>query len=183
MAILASEKDNIRYANGLFSDITERKQAEAVIEERSRLQQTFLDALPCIALLLRPSSREIVASNKAAVEVGAVPGAHCFSTWGQREDPCPWCLAPKLWQTDESQSAEFQGLGVIWEAHWIPIDEDLYLHYAFDITERKQAEEELRMQSQVLDDMSEGVNIIKNEEGIFIYTNSAFEKMLGYDCI
>jgi signal transduction histidine kinase/CheY-like chemotaxis protein len=30
--------------------------------------------------------------------------------------------------------------GVYWDAHWVPIKKDLYLHYAFDITQRKEEE-------------------------------------------
>jgi PAS domain S-box-containing protein len=111
---------------------------------QSRLNQILLDNLPCVALLLRPSSREIVASNQAAVKVGAVPGSQCFATWGQRDAPCPWCLAPKLWQTGEAQHLEVETQGVVWEAHWVPVGPDLYLHYALDITERKRMAEALQ---------------------------------------
>ena len=31
---------------------------------------------------------------------------------------------------------------MVWDAHWQPIFEDLYLHYAFDITERRRLEQE-----------------------------------------
>ncbi|MBF8296595.1 MAG: sensor protein, partial [Bacteroidetes bacterium] len=33
-----------------------------------------------------------------------------------------------------------EALGIVWDAHWLPVSEDLYMHYAFDITERKLAE-------------------------------------------
>jgi PAS domain S-box-containing protein len=128
------------YFVAVFDVITERKQAEQALEENMRLSKILMDAFPCVALLLRPSTREIVASNQAAVAVGAVPGTHCFSTWGQRETPCPWCLAPSLWATGKAQHLEVEALGIVWDAHWIPVSADLYMHYAFDITERKQAE-------------------------------------------
>jgi len=108
------------------------------------LNQILLDAFPCVALLLRPQTREIIASNNAAVKVGALPGAHCFSTWGQRQDPCPWCLAPALWATGDAQHLEVEALGIFWDAHWIPVAEDLYMHFAFDITERKKMELQLK---------------------------------------
>jgi len=124
----------------LNKEITERKQAEEAIKEKTRLNKILLDAMPCAALLLRPSTREIVASNAAAVKAGAVPGCQCFATWGQRETPCPWCMAPNLWETGIAQHLEVNGLGIIWDAHWIPVSDDLYMHYAFDITEQRQAE-------------------------------------------
>jgi signal transduction histidine kinase/DNA-binding response OmpR family regulator len=121
----------------------ERYQAAEALREASALTQILLDNMPCVALLMRPHSREIVASNQAAVKVGAVPGTTCFATWAGRDTPCPWCLAPRVWATGEEQHLEVEFRGVVWDAHWIPVSEDLYMHYAFDITERRQTEAKL----------------------------------------
>src|SRR3990172_442034 len=43
-------------------DVTERKKVEVELQEKTRLSQILLDAFPCVTLLLRPSSRKIVAS-------------------------------------------------------------------------------------------------------------------------
>ena len=131
-------------AKNLQQEITERRKAEEHLRQTVRLNQILLDAFPCVALLLRPRTREIVASNAAAVKVGAVPGDRCYSTWGQREDPCPWCLAPAVWDTGKEQHLEVEAGGISWDAHWIPVSEDLYMHFAFDVTERRRAEEEKR---------------------------------------
>jgi response regulator RpfG family c-di-GMP phosphodiesterase len=128
----------------LQADIEGRKNAEGLLREKSQLNQTLLDAFPCIALLLRPQTREIIASNAAAVRAGAIPGSRCFSEWSQRQNPCPWCLAPALWATGEAQQLEVEALGVFWEAHWIPVSKDLYMHYALDITDRKKSEDTLK---------------------------------------
>jgi PAS domain S-box-containing protein len=122
-------------------DITERKKLSDNLSQKMELNQILLDSLPCVALLLRPSTREIVASNRKAIDVGAVPGTVCYSSWGKRNAPCPWCLAPNLWATGKSQHKEVEALGIVWDAYWIPVSSDLYMHYAFDITERKKAQE------------------------------------------
>lgn len=49
-----------------------------------------------------------------------------------------------------------------------------------DITERKTAEEALRLHSQVLENMSEAV-LVTNERGDIILTNSACDAMFGYE--
>ena len=134
----------------LAIDITDRKNAEQALKEKTRLNQILLDAFPCVALLLRPFTREIVAANAEAVKAGALPGTKCFSTWGQRQDPCPWCLAPALWATGEAQHLEVEAQGIAWDAHWIPVAEDLYMHFALDVTARKQAEEVLKQASEYL---------------------------------
>ncbi len=49
-----------------------------------------------------------------------------------------------------------------------------------DITERKQAEDNLSLISEILTNMAEGVYLIRTNDGIITYTNPKFEKMFGY---
>jgi two-component system cell cycle sensor histidine kinase/response regulator CckA len=126
-------------------DITDRKQAEEAVQAGMRLNQLLLDGLPCSAKLLRPHTWEIVAANEVAVQLGAVPGASCFTTFGQGQEPCPYCLAPKAWETGQTQHLEIESVGQVWDVYWVPIKEDLCLNYAFDITARKEAERTQKM--------------------------------------
>lgn len=141
---LFDRKGNIIECQFVGRDITKIKKAERKLQEEVRIRQLFMDALPCVAVLLKYESREIVASNKAAVGVGAVPGRTCYATWAGRTSPCSWCLAPKLWESGEAQNAQFWALGKYWDAYWIPVDEGLYLHYAFDETDKEKNKEALR---------------------------------------
>jgi PAS domain S-box-containing protein len=145
-------------------------------KRQKRLGQILLDTLPCVALLLKSSSREIVALNKAGVAVGAVSGKTCFSSWGKRESPCPWCLAPELWATNTPQHLEVEALGVIWDAYWVPVEKDLYLHYAFDVTEKRRTEKKLQ---DTLDNMLEGCQII-GPDWRYLYVNDAVAKQGQY---
>ncbi len=161
----------------LQKEIAERKEAEENLKQTVRLNQILLDAFPCVALLLHPRTREIVASNVAAIKVGAVPGACCFSTWGQRQDPCPWCLAPAVWDTGKEHCMEVEAGGICWDAHWIPVSEDLYMHFAFDITDRKRTavalrenEERLRV---ILDSTDDGILAV-DASGKTIFLNRRF---------
>ena len=124
-------------------DITRLKQAEGKLRSEAKLRQLFMDALPCVALLIHYPSYQIVASNKAAEMVGAVPGKHCYAAWLMKDSPCPWCLAPKLWESERTLSDQFRDGCIYWDAYWIPVGEDLYLHYAFDITEEQKIKEAL----------------------------------------
>ena len=49
-----------------------------------------------------------------------------------------------------------------------------------DITDRKKAEESILLQSEITDNMNEGVYLIGLEDVIIKYTNPKFEKMFGY---
>ncbi|KKM77667.1 hypothetical protein LCGC14_1367690 [marine sediment metagenome] len=48
-------------------------------------------------------------------------------------------------------------------------------------TEKKKKEEEIRLQSKIIENMSEGVYLIKFDDETIIYTNPAFEEMFGYN--
>jgi PAS domain S-box-containing protein len=149
---------------------------------QSRLSQIFLDNLPGVALLLRPWTREIVASNQAAVKVGAVPGTKCFATWMQRDNPCPWCLAPELWKTGQAQHLEVEAGVVVWDAYWAPVGPDLYMHYAFDITERKRMEDPLRDSAEtmraLLNAIPESIFLIDADRAI-VAANETLVQRLG----
>ncbi len=142
-------------------DDTKSKKLEQKLlenEKNSRvnsfLARLFMESMSCIVLLLRPGTREVVMSNQKGIDVGALPGRHCYDTWGQRNDPCPWCLAPKAWETGKAQHSIVDALDKVWEAYWVPIRKDLYLYYAFDITDqakRNQKIEELnKMKSEII---------------------------------
>jgi PAS domain S-box-containing protein len=163
-------------------DITDRKKRQLELAREKELSETLMNEMPCIAMLLKPGTREIVASNKHAVEVGAIPGKNCYETWGQRQDPCPWCLAPKAWKTGKEQHVEVEALNIIWDFHWIPINDDLYLHFAFDITERRKIEEKLKESEDkyrsLVEQANDGIVIVQGNKMVLI--NPQFAKMLGY---
>ena len=160
-------------------EIAERKRIESALREKSLLTETLMDSMPCVALLLRPETREIIASNETAARFGAIPGKKCFSTWGQRDDPCPWCLAPTLWETGEEQHLVFEALDIVWEAYWVAINDEIYLHYAFDITSRVRAEEKLRLQGQLLENVQESV-VATDMEGRILYWSKGAEVLYQY---
>ncbi len=128
---------------GFVQDVTERKRAEEAVRENVRLNQILLDGMPCVAMLIRPREHRIVASNRAAAELGAVPGRVCYASFQNRAQPCPWCLEPKVWATGAEQHLEFESGGVIWDTYWSPVSDDLYFHYAFDMTARRRQEEQV----------------------------------------
>jgi len=202
VALLFEISGEPKYFISVIEDITDKKSTEEALQisekkyaklaqklevdlkETEFLAETLMERLPCIALLVRSHTREIIASNKYAKEVDAVPGKTCYSTWGQREDPCPWCLAPKAWETGEIHHLEVEALDVVWDAYWVPLKEDLYLHYAFDITEQKQAEETLNIErkftEKAIDAQRDTFLIFDPSIGKTIRWNKAFKEISGY---
>jgi len=50
-----------------------------------------------------------------------------------------------------------------------------------DITERKMAEAELRTQAAIMENIAEGVQMIRMSDDVIVHTNPKFEQMFGYD--
>lgn len=120
------------------------QQMENDLREKARLNAVLLDATPCAAMLVEAPSRRLVAANRMAVEMGAEPGKTCFEAWMGHPEPCAWCGSEQVIRTGQPQHAEVEFAGRFWHLEWIPLSPTLYLHYAFDITRRKEHEERLR---------------------------------------
>lgn len=50
-----------------------------------------------------------------------------------------------------------------------------------DITERKQYNDMILLHSQILQELGEGVNLVRASDGVITYTNTRFEVMFGYE--
>ncbi|APV44679.1 PAS domain S-box-containing protein [Dehalogenimonas formicexedens] len=167
----------------VFWDVTERAKAEEESLAKTRLNQILLDAFPCVALLLRPESHVIVAMNKKAALEGCVIGQTCYGSWAKRSTPCPWCLAPVVWKTGKPQSSEPSDGGITWDAHWIRISEDLYMHFAFDITDRRKVEKALieseTKYRELFENAQIGMFISRLDGSEMLDANERYLEMLG----
>ena len=122
----------------------ELKETNKALIEKARHNQVLLDAFPCVAYLMKPETHEIVALNQTSKNVGASIGQTCYVSWRKKSSPCSYCRAQEAFAANKPMSVEVEEDGVTWDSHWIPVPPDLLLHYAFDITEQKQLEEQLR---------------------------------------
>jgi PAS domain S-box-containing protein len=72
-ALVTYEKSGVRYADGLLSDITERKQAEESLREsETRLKQIF-DSVQTGIVIIDPEGHRIVEANSVALEAIGLP--------------------------------------------------------------------------------------------------------------
>jgi len=134
--------------------------------ERSLL---MLDGIPSPAWLIS-RERRILSQNKAAESMfGTKPGAFCWeSIHGARyvnegdaaivkaggpPPPgmkCFFCLADEALAGNSARHVEVELDDGIWDTWWIPLGEDIYLHYAIDVTGYKKMEETLRQREAYL---------------------------------
>jgi two-component sensor histidine kinase/DNA-binding NarL/FixJ family response regulator len=139
----------------------ERKRIEIELVRSGKFNEQLLDSVPFPSMLIR-KDRTILAANKIARESGALIGGLCWLEFGKGEyipeddkeyiknqEQCPhidtkcvFCLADEaVKEGKEYRNPDIEAFGRIWDMFWIPLHDDVYLHYSIDITERKQAEE------------------------------------------
>lgn len=143
-------------------------QQQEQLKNAQALHQTLIDALPYPALLARYSDQKVVVANRKALEMGIVIGevSHC-------------CQLPSEKGSGGVQVKERQRNDGQWDmVCWCPVNEeeenDLFLHFAVDITERKKQESH--------------VNDIANQDALTglanrRYFNTQLEQALQQDAV
>ena len=149
----------------------ERRKTEKELHNELKLNKMLLNSLPHPAMVIS-KDREVLALNKIAEDLNVSVGSFCWEEFGQclfipeentkkyKESGlvmpgthCSFCQADKCLENRNSMNdPEVSAFGRIFDTYWIAIDEDKYLHYAIDITERKQAEDTLRQRTHDLDE-------------------------------
>ena len=129
-------------------DVTERKRVEQQVElERARLR-SILDALPD-GVYIVDQEYDVEYTNPVIEQTfGPVDGRKCYDYFHDREDACPWCHNPAVfegrsahWEWDSSKA------GRVYDVFDTPLGNAdgsvSKLKLIHDITSRKQAEAEL----------------------------------------
>jgi PAS domain S-box-containing protein len=176
------------YCCGFARDIAERKGIEESLQREVAMRGILLEHLPGAALIVRKETREIVCANEPARRSGAAPGKKCYEIWVHRDSPCPFCRAPEVWATDDPRQLEVEYLEKHFHCRWVPLTDELYVHYIFDITERKRAEEALQASQKRFKSIVEaspmGMHLYElASDGclVFVGANPAADRILGVD--
>ncbi len=170
-------------------------QAEKKIKESARLSELLLDSLPHSAMLIN-KKHIVLAANKIATDTGVEIGKFCWDIFGHcdclyeehkqrlKDDPhcskgdilCTFCLANELIKTGATQNdPEVSAFGKTWDTWWVPVEEDLFLHYAIDITQKKQALKRLEISNKkflkIMNNMESIVYVVDIQTYDLIYVN------------
>jgi PAS domain S-box-containing protein len=194
---------------GFARDETQRKQAEERLQRSAELNEMLLNSLPHPALLIRRDGI-VLAANQSARELGVEVGVYCWIGFNKHVEgaflpeelrryatadacdvdlagapegvQCSFCKVEDAFEAGEPfRVPELKAFDRLWDMNWVPVDDDLCLCYAFDITERKALEDTLRASEQrlekILQTMIDGM-VVVNLDGEITYANPAAERIL-----
>lgn len=143
----------------------------------------ILDSLPHWAMLINGKERTILAANKLAKESGSIIQGQCWDDFGHRQYitdeqkelikrhperkidsciKCSFCEADEAVKDNKTYSIEKELDGIMWRIYWVPVEGDIYLHYAVDITEEKKIEE-IKLRDEKLKSTIQAVGAVSHE--------------------
>jgi len=141
--------------------------------EIDNLNEILLSSLQHPAMYIRRKDRVVISANKIALQLGVKPGGYCWREFGNSEYiseknkkiaaeypdevpskyhiKCTFCQGDECFSSQpEQNNPEVHAFGLIWNTYWIKVSEEVYLHYAINITEKKLAEEALHRSDSLL---------------------------------
>ncbi len=134
---------------------------DAERKKNEQLNRMLMDSLPHPAMLIK-KNRTILASNKFAQELGVIVGTKCWKTFGRAlyiqesnkqllnegmepiNPQCHFCLANESIEEKCLMNDPEVVTSGVFDTYWIHVEDDIFLHYAVDISEQKQAEVALK---------------------------------------
>jgi PAS domain S-box-containing protein len=183
-----------QFLHVVWRDISERKQAEELLQESETLQRTLLANLPAGVIIIDPVTRMIENVNNAAAAMFGVQADHII---GHRchaflcpasEGACPVCDLGK--EVDNAERAMICADGsrrpVLKSVKRIQIGgQEKLLECFVDIAERKEAETAFRESEAryriAIEASYDGVAIVQNK--VHIYVNQAFLDIFRYKAL
>ncbi|MEE8429779.1 MAG: PAS domain S-box protein [Candidatus Desulfatibia sp.] len=125
--------------------------------------------------MIMKSRGAIVASNLARRKHGRTIGETCYEAWAQRKNPCPWCLAPQARSEKKPQTCEIEFEGRALKAYWIPVNNDMLVHYFLDISDCKTLEDVLSQQRRDFGERVKELNCLYSVSKVIEHQGTSME--------
>jgi PAS domain S-box-containing protein len=174
------------------TDVTERKEAEAALQDSVRENEALIRALPDVMFVISRDGTYLDFKGEGATEQFLPPSQLLGRSLqdvgfeGQVAQKFLNCIRSAL-DTGDAQTLEYElktprGRGR-WEARIVPRDDDSVIAIARNITERKRIDEELRsameFHQSIISGALDGI-VVFGENFRIIQSNAAFQKISGY---
>lgn len=180
---------------GIFRDITDRKQAERALRESQQLLQTVLDTVP-LSVFWKDRTSCYLGANQRFLQDASLSAVS--ELVGKNDFDMPWgATEADLYRTDDRdvmnsgeaklgiiETQSNQDGKLIWlETNKLPLrnlsgEVVGVLGTYQDITARRRAEQELQLQWTAIEAAVDGIAVLQSER--YLYLNSSHVKMFGY---
>ena len=174
-----------------IKDITLQKRADEALQEHSERLAVILDSINALIYVADLETYEILFVNKFGKDIwGDITGKLCWQVLQSGQSgPCAFCTNDRLLTADGVPSGVYA-----WEfrntitGRWYDCRDQairwsngrlVRMEIATDITERKQAEKDLRLQSAALQATASAI-VITDLNGSIEWVNPAFATLTGY---
>jgi signal transduction histidine kinase/AmiR/NasT family two-component response regulator len=144
------------------------KLAEASLKESEKLSRLLMDSLPHPAMLIK-KNRTVIASNKVAKELGVRIGSKCWEDFGRSllnseenkisiakgkssvNTKCSFCLADSAIRGKcQCNDPDIKSKNNIFDTYWVHVEDDIFLHYAIDVSEQRKTLQALKDSEKIL---------------------------------
>ena len=196
---LKNDAGKILKVQGAFQDITDRKRAEEALRERESFLQKIFDIIP-VGLWFVDKNGKLLRGNPAGVKIwGADPKVNpseygVFKARrlpsGEEIAPGDWALAHTIREgvtvVDEMLEIDaFDGKKKVILNYTSPVLDDRgalqgAIVVNLDITERKEAEDKIKKQTDAMEAAIEGMALLNKDEE-YTYMNQAHARIYGYE--
>ncbi|MGA7678058.1 MAG: PAS domain S-box protein [Dehalococcoidia bacterium] len=188
-----NDKGELIGFRGVSRDVTERRQAEEVLQAERNKLQSLIGAMED-GLTIRDTDYNLIYQNELSmITSGDHPGEKCYRVVEGKEKVCDGCPAEKAFRDGKSHTSERRvvlpsGEVIFWENTANPVRDAegrivACLEVSRNVTERKQTEEALRQSEEryrtVLEQMEESYYEV-DITGNFTFFNDAMCRQLGY---
>ena len=173
---------------GIVQDITERKRAEEMVQKSLEQWKATFDAISDIVCVIA-NDHTFLAINEAGIQAlnltkEEIIGRKCYELVHGTKSALPVCPCTKTIETGYEGFSEYEQDGRFYSLHAWPLYNEFgktnsFVHIVKDITERKRAEEEIKMLSSVVEQSAEGM-AIADLDGNLTFVNNAWCRMHGY---